>query len=173
LLAARLQAGDAVNQDSAVLKDFSRRIADYVKLHKNVRSEIHRLQPTNSPAAIGRYQHQFAHRVREERRGVAQGNMFTPAVAAEFRRLIGIAMQGSEAARIRSSLANAAPVRLKALRVNHEYPADAPLQSTPPSLLLNLPSLPQELEYRVVGRNLVLLDVDCNLIVDFVPNAIP
>jgi hypothetical protein len=173
LLAASLQAEDKVNQDSAVLKDFSRRIDDYTKLHKRVRSEIHRLKPASSPAAIDHYQHRFAHRVREERRGVMPGNIFTPEIAAEFRRLIGISMQGPEAARIRSSLAHAAPVRLPAIRVNHEYPAEAPLQSTPPSLLLNLPSLPQELEYRVVGRNLVLRDVDCNLIVDFVPNAIP
>jgi hypothetical protein len=165
-------AQNKVNPDALILQDFTRRIADYVSLHNTVGSEIHRLKPTKSPEAIERYQHRFAHRLSEARAGVAQGNIFTPEIAAEFRRLIGIAMQGPGAGRIRESLQHAAPVRLKAIRVNHEYPAGVPLQSTPPSLLSNLPLLPPEVEYRVVGRDLVLRDVDANLIVDFVSNAI-
>ena len=42
----------------------------------------------------------------------------------------------------------------------------AALQSTPPTLLSDLPKLPSELEYRIVGRELVLLDTAANLIVD-------
>jgi hypothetical protein len=155
------------------LQDFDRRIGDYVKLHNSVASEVHRLKPTTSVEAIERHQHRFARRLREARAGIAQGNVFTPEIAAEFRRLIGIVMQGPAAARIRESLQHAAPVRLKAIRVNHEYPAGVPLQSTPPSLLSNLPLLPPEVEYQVVGHDLVLRDIDANLIVDFVSNAIP
>jgi len=33
--------------------------------------------------------------------------------------------------------------------------------------------LPPELDYRVVGRDLVLRDVKANLVVDFIANAIP
>jgi hypothetical protein len=40
-------------------------------------------------------------------------------------------------------------------------------------LLENLPSLPKELEYRVIGHNLVLRDARANLIVDFIERAIP
>jgi hypothetical protein len=80
-------------------------------------------------------------------------------------------MQGPEAQRIRKSLEHAEPVQGQ-LRVNAPYPS-VPLQSTPPSLLLNLPPLPSEVDYRLVGRALVLRDVQANLIVDFVPNAIP
>jgi hypothetical protein len=35
-----------------------------------------------------------------------------------------------------------------------------------------LPTLPQGLEFRFVGRNLILLDTEANLIVDFIPNAV-
>jgi hypothetical protein len=59
------------------------------------------------------------------------------------------------------------------LKVNRSYPVEVPLQTTPPSLLQNLPKLPPELEYRVVGKALVLRDVNANLIVDFLPNALP
>jgi len=53
------QAQNKVNQDSLILRDFSRRIGDYAKLHKTVRSENHGLKPTDSalapiPASAGR-----------------------------------------------------------------------------------------------------------------------
>ena len=59
------------------------------------------------------------------------------------------------------------------IHVNEAYPAKAPLQSTPPSLLLNLPRLPKGLRYGIVDHDLLLDDVEANLIVDFVPAAIP
>ncbi|HLY20154.1 MAG TPA: hypothetical protein VKR61_23160, partial [Bryobacteraceae bacterium] len=90
----------------------------------------------------------------------------------EFRRLIGLTLQ-AEAPRIRRSLHRAEPVQLHDLRVDRSYPEGVPLQSTPPTILLNLPKLPSELEYRVVGRALVLLDVEANLIVDYIPDALP
>jgi len=165
--------GAVEDRDSLLVKDFNRRVADYVKLHKTAQSEIHRLKPTNSPEAIERYEHHLAHRIREARPAAVEGNIFTPAIAQEFRRLIGVTMQGPEAARIRESLQHAAPVHLRTIRVNRAYPDGLPLQSTPPSLLLNLPPLPPEVEYRLVGHTLVLRDADANLVVDFIANAIP
>jgi len=167
------QSTEKVNQDSLVLKVFSRRVGDYVRLLKTVQPEIHRLKPTNSPEAIERYEHHLAHHIRETRRHAIQGDIFTPEISAEFRRLIGTAMQGPDAARIRQSLQHAAPVYSRDIRVNSSYPASLPLQSTPPSLLLNLPPLPPKVEYRVVGHDLILRDIDANLVVDAIPNAIP
>ena len=43
----------------------------------------------------------------------------------------------------------------------------------PPSLLMALPQLPRELDYRIVGRDLVLHDVNADLVVDIIPNALP
>jgi hypothetical protein len=39
--------------------------------------------------------------------------------------------------------------------------------------LSKLPQLPQELAYRIVGRDLTLKDTKAELIVDLIPNAIP
>jgi hypothetical protein len=162
-----------VNRESLILEDFGRRVADYVKLHKAARSQVPDLTPTNSTEAIEHHEHKLAHRIRESRRGASQGHIFTPEISAEFRRLIAVTMQGEEAERIHKSLRRAEPVRPQPLRVNGAYPAGLPLQSTPPSLLLNLPSLPPEVEYRVVGHDLILRDIEANLIVDFISNAIP
>lgn len=45
--------------------------------------------------------------------------------------------------------------------------------ATPPTLLMHLPLLPKELQYRIVGSTLVLYDMSSDLIVDFMPNAVP
>ena len=47
------------------------------------------------------------------------------------------------------------------------------MPTMPPELLAALPRLPPELEYRFIDRDLVLRDIDANLIIDFVPEAIP
>jgi hypothetical protein len=37
---------------------------------------------------------------------------------------------------------------------------------------MSLPKLPEQLEYRLVGKTLIIRDVEANIIVDFVPNAL-
>jgi hypothetical protein len=57
--------------------------------------------------------------------------------------------------------------------VNAVYPEKAPLATVPPLILVNLPRLPDGLEYRFMGRDLILRDRDANLIVDFISGAVP
>jgi hypothetical protein len=161
-----------VNPDALLIEDFETRVKDYLKLRKQVEGKLPHLKPTVSQEAIAHHEREMAERIRKARRGAVQGAIFTPEIAAEFHRLIGIAMQGADAGHIHQSLQHAEPVRLR-LRINGSYPVGVPLQSTPPTLLMNLPALPTELDYRVVGNNLTLRDAKANLILDFVPNAIP
>jgi hypothetical protein len=58
------------------------------------------------------------------------------------------------------------------LKVNAPYSEGAPLSTVPPNVLAALPQLPEALEYRVVGKHLILRDVKANIIVDFIPNAV-
>lgn len=160
------------NPDSIQLQEFSHRVAGYARLHDIAAAEIHGLKPTNSPDAIEHYQRRLARRIRESRNTAGPGNIFTAEIAAVFRRVISGAMQGPDAVRIRASLQRGAPARLPAVRVNFTFPPDSALPSMPPSLLLDLPPLPKELDYRVVGTALVLRDVDANLIVDYILNAV-
>ncbi len=165
------QAQEPAPSDGPALQDFNRRIGAYINLHKKALADTHRLKPTKSQDKIEEHEHEFARNLRAARHGVAQGNIFTPAIAAEFRRCLGATMSGNQAPQVRESLKRAEPVRLK-LRVNSSYPQNVPLQSSPPSLLSGLPKLPPELEYRVAGGDLVLRDIEANLIVDVLPNAI-
>jgi hypothetical protein len=160
------------NPDALLIQDFEDRVKDYVRLHKQVEATLPALKPTVSPEIIAHHEHELGERIRAARRGAVQGNVFTPKLAAELRRLISIAMQGSDATHVQQSLQHAEPVKLR-LQVGATYPTNLPLQSTPPTLLLNLPPLPPEVDYRIVAKDLVLRDVRANLIVDFVSNAIP
>jgi len=160
-----------VNPGAATIQDFQKRVAAYVKLHKAVEGKMPSLKPTASPDKIGHHENELGHRIREERREAKQGDIFTPEIAAEFKRLIGMTMQPGNGGKIRQSLKSSEPVALR-LKVNEPYPKVVPLQSTPPTLLMNLPRLQPEVEYRVIGHDLALLDVKANLIVDLIPNAI-
>ncbi len=173
LLAGPLaRAQQKVNRSSAILADFSRRVEDCMKVRKAAASQLPALKPTNSPEKIQNRQRALARGIREARREARQGDIFAPEIAAEFRRLIGDAMHGPHGARIRESLRSGSPVAPQPVSVNASYPAAEPLQSTPPSLLASLPDLPHGMDYRLVGRCLILRDVEANLILDFIPNVI-
>jgi hypothetical protein len=165
-------AQEKVNQGSLVLQGFTQRIAAYMKVHRAAAARIPGLKPTKTAAEIGQHERALAHGIREAREGAAQGDIFTPEIAAQFRVLIGETMRGPSAGRIRESLQQATPVWLSSLRVNMTYPHDVPLQSSPPTLLMNLPQLPPQLEYRFVSHSLILRDLEANLIVDFLRDAI-
>jgi hypothetical protein len=163
---------ERVNADAAVIGDFKNRVTEYMKLRKKVSDSLGRLKSTTSQGKIKNHELDLAHGIREAREHARKGDIFTPEISQVVRRLIGLATQGSDGTRVGQSLKRAEPVQLK-LRINREYPSALPLQSTPPSLLANLPELPKELDYRIVGHDLILRDVDANLIIDFVTNAIP
>jgi hypothetical protein len=171
-LAAQDQPQPKINADAAIVQDFQKRVEDYHKLLKTIEQKLSTLKQTESQAMIKGHQEGIAASIREARQSAKRGDIFSPEIEREFRRLIAIAMQGGDSKRIKESLKHAEPVELQ-LRVNDSYPTKVPLQSTPPTLLLNLPKLPEELEYRLVGRSLVLRCGKGNLIVDFIPNVMP
>ena len=66
-----------------------------------------------------------------------------------------------------------APPKAFHLKVNEVYPDGVPHTSVPPTLLQKLPKLPDELEYCVLGRDLILLDVRASLVVDLLREIVP
>jgi hypothetical protein len=155
----------AVNRDAAIVNEFEKRVASYLKLRQDIEAHMGRLKTTPSEEKISHHEGDLRHKMREARAGVREGDVFTPEISMEFRRLIGLAMQPANAAHIKQSLRRSEPVQLH-LKVNDKYPAPVPLQTTPATLLENLPKLPSEIEYRITGRDLVLLDAKANLVVD-------
>ena len=162
-----------VNRESALVQDFQESLNDYLKLHKRVQANLPVPKAGSSAPGIKQYQQALAEGIRAERAQARQGDIFTPPVSRLFRQLIVTPFESSDGARIRASLRHAEPVQGLKLDVNQQYPGTTAMQSTPPTLLTDLPKLPKELEYRIVGRELILLDTAASLIVDLLPDALP
>lgn len=161
----------AAHPDAALVKDFEGRVAQYMRFR--TREAGKSPKPTRSSDKLADNREEIAARVRTERSGARQGDIFSEPIAQYFRRQIAATLDGPEGRNVRASLKHAEPLRGISLKVNEPYPPSAPLQSTPPSLLLNLPQLPKELQYRIVGNELVLLDIAPNIVVDVIPHVVP
>jgi hypothetical protein len=165
-------AKDATNADAAVLQDFNSRIKEYLELRNDLKKDAPPLKETKEPAKIAESQDVFAEQIRLARKDARSGDIFTPEVRQLFRRLMYPELKGPDAEATREAIREDAPDKAIPLKVNASYPDSQPLPTMPPNLLASLPKLPEELEYRVIGRTLILRDVHANLIVDYMPNAI-
>lgn len=157
--------------DAVFVKEFYARISKYLDLRKKEAGSPPK--PTKSAIKLAASKHAMAEKIQAARADAKQGDIFTPEITTYFRKRIATAMKSRNGAKMRSSLRHAEPVHSMPLHVNQPYPEGVPLQSVPPTLLLNLPRLPKDLEYRIVGHDLALHDIGPNLIVDFIPGAIP
>ena len=110
-------------------------------------------------------------RMRAARAGAKQGEIFTPEVSQLFRRLMYPEVKGAQGKETKQIIKEDAPKGVL-LKVNARYPEEAPLPTVPPNVLANLPQLPEDLDYRIVGNDLILRDVHANLIIDFIPRVI-
>jgi hypothetical protein len=164
------QSPPGVGENAKLSADFESRATRYLNLRKQVAGKSS--GKSDSPQEIAANQKLLAERIKSGRPNARQGEIFTPELTAFFRRQIKATLRGPKSAEIRASLQHAEPVNMK-LAVNQTYPEKVPLQSTPPSLLLNLPAAPDGLEYRIVGSDLVLRDTEANIVVDFIPELIP
>ncbi len=168
--AARAQG---VNADGAILADFTARVKKYADIHKEAAKGAGKLKETEHPEEITAAQEVLAARIRTARATARQGDIFTAEIRDAFRRLLAPELKGEDGRDAKAVLKEDAPSPASIpFKVNAKYPEGAPLPSVPSNVLLNLPTLPEPLEYRIIGKHLVLLDIGANLIVDYIPNAI-
>lgn len=167
-------AEQTVNPDAALLKDFKDRIDAYMKLHDRQETGAAQPKETNDPGKIKATQDALAGRIRAARANAKHGDVFTPEIRQLFRRLMYPEMKGPDGAETKKAIKEEGPPPppSKTLKVNARFPEGEPLPTVPPNLLVRLPQLPKELEYRILGKDLILRDVNANLIVDYIPNAI-
>jgi hypothetical protein len=161
-----------VNEEARDFKTFTDRVQSYVKMQKGLKASLPALNPTKDAARIVEHQHALARKIADARRDARQGDIFTPEVAERFRKIIDRTFHGPEGRPARKTILPDSPFKVVVLHVNDVYPEGIPLTTTPPTLLLRLPKLPQELTYRIVGHDLTLQDTEARLIVDLIPNAI-
>ena len=155
--------------------EFQDRLNEYLETRGRVERALPKLVETKDPKKIEERSALIAAGIQEARKGAVQGNIFTPKVSAEFRKILA-ADAASRTAKEKANIMDEVPSKPPV--VNARYPTDSPqgpaaLASFPTKLLLVLPELPETIEYRYLGQSLVLRDVAANLIVDYLPAVAP
>jgi hypothetical protein len=161
--------------DAIAISIFQQRVADYVTLHRLLEGGIAAMRPTTDMEELHVNMRALASRIRAARENAKQGDIFAPAATTLIRRQIAAAVPPEEWAALLAEQAvdeDGRPIAIPELRVNMDWPARVPYNYVPARLLKALPSLPPELQFRIIGRALVLWDHHANLIVDFIPGAI-
>ena len=56
--------------------------------------------------------------------------------------------------------------------IDEEYPEGKPFSTVPSIVLTRLPQLPEDVQFRFIGRDLILYDAKADTIIDRLPRAI-
>lgn len=164
-------APPTVNERGAATKAFIDRVQDYLAFHKRVDATVASQKQTDDPNQIAKRQAALAAALIKHRPDAKEGDFFIKEYQPYVRKIIAddFAKRSSED---RKAMIVELPKGVN-VRVNALYPTALPLLSFPARLLKLLPELPPELEYRIVGRHLILRDVKANLVVDVMRDVFP
>jgi len=158
--------------DKQAITLFENRVKNYVKLRGKVKAKLPSLSKDSTPEQIESYRKSFEESLRAARAGSKRGDIFVSAAADYIRRTLRTEFKGKDRAELREIVFEAETKGVP-LRVNYPYPETVELTEMPPTLLLRLPQLPKEMRYRFVGCNMLLVDRDNNLIIDYMVDALP
>ncbi len=156
----------------AAFEAFEARVKEYVALREGLEAKLPKLSKEATPEQIEAHKTAFQEAVRRARAGAKQGDLFAPELADDIREVIKAETPPRVKQEVRETVKEA-EVKVVPLRVNYPYPDTEELLDMPPTLLLRLPQLPKQVRYRYVGRNLLLVDRENGLIVDFMTDALP
>lgn len=159
--------------DKQIVEAFEKRTKDYVRLREGLEEKLPKLSQEAKPEAIQTHKKQFQERVRAARAGAKRGDVFTVEATALIRKLIKDEFVGRDRIEFRDTVLKEAENKAVPLRINYPYPESQELLEMPPTLLIRLPQLPKQLRYRFVRQNLLLVDRENGLIVDYMTNALP
>jgi hypothetical protein len=166
--------GPLSDADAAALATMNDRLKDYVALHTKLEATLPKLPADATPIQIDKNQRQFEALMRKTRATAKQGDIFTPEAQPVIRRLVATVFGGPEGAALKKAITDESPERKgQPLVVNARYPDDVPVSTVPPQILQTLPKLTEDLEYRFVHDDLILLDAHAHVIADFIPNVFP
>jgi hypothetical protein len=163
----------APTPNTQVAEAFEKRVKDYVKLREGIEEKMPKLSTEAKPEEIEIHKKKFQESVRAARSGAKPGDIFTPDAAAMIRAIIKDEFKGRDRVELRKTVLVEAEVKALPLRVNYPYPEAKEQLEMPPTLLLKLPPLSKQIRYRFVGRNMLLVDRENGLIIDFMTNAVP
>jgi hypothetical protein len=155
--------------------EFKQNIQKYVDLRTKVEAGLPKIKNATDQKEVAVRAAALAGALQAARKAAKQGEIFTPIVAKEFRRILA-ADAAARSPKEKADIMEEVPA--KQPEVNAIYPTDSPqgpiaLASFPAKLLKTLPQLPDVVDYRFMGRTLIIRDVLANTIVDYLPEVAP
>jgi hypothetical protein len=169
---AARQTQNPGNADAQAVIGFLDRVNAYVAIHQKLEAKAPKLPDQATPKQIDDRQRGFAKLIQASRPEAKAGDIFTPEMGAFAKRMLTRVFAGPDGKQLLSSIMDENPVTIS-LKANQRYPDSVPFTTMPPEVLEELPELPEELQFRFIGRHLILLDPHAQLIVDFVADALP
>lgn len=153
--------------------EFAQRWAAYQALRADAVKGLSRLGKNATPEEIKKYRDSLRARISELRSEAKPGEILTPAVF-EVVAAVRSETAGAQGKAARDTVlgdGNPAKEGVRVpLKINAPYAA--PLSTVPPDLLARLPELPENLQYRFVGKSLILYDVEADMVVDYITGAV-
>jgi hypothetical protein len=160
------------------LAEFEANVQDYIQVRNNAAKSAPELKKNMEPEALVARERALASAIRKARASAKPGHIITPAAQKYFKTITMGEVRSSGGKPVKQTIKQGNPPADKEgadvkLQINGTYPKAAPKSTMPASLLERFPKLPEELEYRFVGRTLILLDSTANLIVDYATEVGP
>lgn len=157
------------------IQRFQTAVHDYMALREAVTRTVLPLEVTPDTEDTRPAIDAMAEAIRRARPSAEEGDIFNSEAAALLRRRIG--------AITRESGCGVADILAAERDDDHVGPLPRPLvhdrldwergSFMPWCVLRELPLIPDELQFRFVEHDLVLIDIDASLVVDVLPNALP
>jgi hypothetical protein len=157
---------------TAALKGFNERIAAYAAVHHRLEQSLPPLSSSSRRSALLNRTF-LAAAIKAARPQAKQGDIFTMPVALMFRSRLVTALAGRDTEAFLRELFEEHPgTEGYHVKVYEPYP-DWASHEVPTIFLQVLPTLPEDVEYRLLGRDLVLWDIHADLVIDVLIDAIP
>lgn len=151
----------------AEASDFTARVNRYVELRSRLERGLPAVVVTDDVRAIRRGTRSLAHAIRLARPGAVQGEFFTMAIGAYMKRELAVVVNATVWVVIMDD--NPGAFRHD---IDGAYPEGKTRSTMPGIVLAQLPPLPDGIEFRFIGRHLILYDTRANTIIDRLPDAI-
>ena len=160
--------------DVSAMEQFEQRVNAYAALRRAVAARTPPPMVSSDSGAILAAADALAEAIRAARPQARAGDMFTTHSASAFRRRIeGVLKRNHrDLADLLTAIDREAPPPAAPLTVNDRF--DWQYGALMPGDLIEaLPPLPGFLQYRFVGRDLLLIDIEADLIIDILPTLWP
>ena len=160
--------------ETPIVDGFTRRLDAYMDIHNDVERRLAAQWAFDDPEDLFDAMRAMQSGIRVARPDARPGAVITPEVSALIRARLAqrLVVCHYSVEDVREFLNEERPPGVPEPRINEPFPWTVG-SAMWPTLLAALPPLPSELQYRFFDRDLVVIDVHADLVVDVMENALP